>query len=29
MDCKPTIKRPPGAEDKATAAHAQTEGGHA
>jgi HAE1 family hydrophobic/amphiphilic exporter-1 len=28
MDCKPTIKRPPGAEGKA-AAHAQTEGGQA
>jgi HAE1 family hydrophobic/amphiphilic exporter-1 len=29
MDCKPTLKRPPGAEGKTAAAHVQTEGGQA
>jgi HAE1 family hydrophobic/amphiphilic exporter-1 len=29
MDCKPTVKRPPGAETKPLEAQVQTEGGHA
>jgi len=29
MDCKPTVKRPPGAETKPVEAQVQSEGGHA